>query len=74
MQSRHTKKALSINPRDAEVLHNLGNAYAHKEMIDDAISSYKRAVEINPNLSESHENIAYLHKKEGTAPGIRTLL
>ena len=33
-------------------------------MTDEAVISYKRAVELNPDLSESRENIAYLSKEK----------
>ncbi len=45
---------------------NLGLAYVGKKMYDEAITEYKKAVTIDPNLAVAYNNlaVAYYFKKE----------
>jgi tetratricopeptide (TPR) repeat protein len=42
------------NPKDAQVLYNLGAAHDALDQTSEAESSYRRALEANPNLLEAH--------------------
>ncbi len=44
---------------------NLGNSYDKIGDIDSALKAYKRAVEINPTLSESRVNVGNIYLKKG---------
>ena len=44
---------------------NLGNSYDKIGDIDSALRAYKRAVEINPKLSESRVNVGNIYLKKG---------
>ena len=39
-----------------QALFNLGNAYAHKEQYEDAIASYEKALELQPDFEEARAN------------------
>ncbi len=44
---------------------NLGNSYDEIGDVDSALRAYKRAVEINPTLSESRVNVGNIYLKKG---------
>ncbi len=43
----------------------LGNKYKQKRLYDDAISSYKMAIQIDPNYAGSHYNLGSAYVKKG---------
>ena len=51
------KQAIRIDPDDAEVHYNLGNAYSKLGMEKEAIESYKQAIRIDPDYREAHYNL-----------------
>ena len=53
------KKALEINPNDADTFNNLGIAFDEHERLDDAIQSYRQALSIQPDLAEAHNNLGH---------------
>ena len=53
----HYKKALQINPDDADAHNNLGIALRQKGKVDEAIAHYKKALQINPDDAEAHNNL-----------------
>lgn len=59
-------RAGKIAPDAVEVFGDLGFAYGKKGLLDDAIKSYQKAVELNPADSESVYNIAvaYFNKQD----------
>ena len=63
-----TTKTEKAEQKDAKAHNNLGGAYYHKGMLDEAITEYKRAIEINPKYAQAHINfnlaITYYYKKE----------
>ncbi len=47
----------------AESCANLGSLYAQKQQWNEAISSYKKALEINPNLAAVYRNLARVYEQ-----------
>ena len=56
------EKAIEITPSFSQAQYNAGNAYARKNMIDEAIKHYKIAIHYDPNHNPSHHNLAILLK------------
>ena len=54
------------HPEDARGYLNLGKEYARQQKYDDAISSYRRAIDLEPGLDEAYSALgaAYFDKKE----------
>jgi hypothetical protein len=52
------------SPQKARVWNNLGFAYRSKDMLDEAISAYKKAIDLNPEYVSAYVNlgVAYAHK------------
>jgi tetratricopeptide (TPR) repeat protein len=44
-----------------DAMNNLGNAYRGKELYNKAIETYKKTLEINPDLAIPHVNIAIIY-------------
>lgn len=59
------KKAIEINPEDADTYFNLGLAYDGKGMQDQEITAYKKAIEINPKYAIAHNNLAVAFYSKG---------
>ena len=53
------KKALKINPRQANIYMSMGWLALKKGEFDEAITLYKKALEIQPNLPEVYSNIGH---------------
>ena len=53
---QYFQKALSLNDKDADLWNNMGNVERELGYLDKAVASYKRALDINPDLFH-----AYLH-------------
>ena len=51
------KKALKINPENAEVNNNMGNAFKSLGDLEKAVGSFKLAVKINPDYAEAYYNM-----------------
>jgi len=60
------KRALNLDPKEADAYNNLGNAYLKKGELDKSISEYKKALAIKPGLAGAHSNlgIAYYYKED----------
>lgn len=56
------KQAIYIDPDDAIIYRNLGDAYGNLSNYTKAIEAYKKAIRIDPDFAEAHYNlsIAYL--------------
>ncbi|KPJ65298.1 hypothetical protein AMJ44_10555 [candidate division WOR-1 bacterium DG_54_3] len=52
------------SPNKARPHYNLGTAYQKKDMLDEAISEYKRALSITPHIAEAHINIGNVYEKK----------
>ena len=53
-------KDMAINPNDARVYYNLGIAYSKKGMLDESMAEYKKAIGIDPNFADAHNNLGNL--------------
>ena len=60
-----TKKAIEINPLDAEAYNNLANSMFDLSKAEEAEEYYKKAIEINPKASEFHNNLGRLFVRYG---------
>ena len=62
-KKNHTSKADQYQL--AMQFNNLGAKYVNKDMLDEAIMQFKRALVINPDFAEAHNNlgVAYCKKK-----------
>ena len=56
------KKALSLNPDDAETYNNMGNALLDQGKLDEAIASYNKALSIKPDYANAHRHLSILTK------------
>lgn len=59
------KKAVALDPHDAELRSNLGNAYKDLRMLDEAEKCYRKALAINPGYGEVYSNYGVLLKDRG---------
>ncbi len=59
------KKALSINPNDAEAWNNLGAAYHVQGKFDEAVEAFRKALSINPNDAEACYNLGFAYHSQG---------
>ena len=50
------KKAIRIEPNNAEAYNNLGNALGEQGKLQDAINVYKKALNIKQNYATAHRN------------------
>ncbi len=56
-------KALALAPDFAEVHNNLGLIYQECDQLDEALSSFKKAYEINPGLVDACNNLGEIYEK-----------
>lgn len=58
------KGMFGTDSNDAMAHYNLGLAYNKKEMYNEEIAEYKKAIQINPDFAEAHHNLGtcYVHK------------
>ncbi len=54
-----------IEPESAAGWNELGNSYAWKQMYDEAISAYKRAIDLEPKYGSSYCNLGILYQQLG---------
>lgn len=59
------KLALSLNPKDSEVLFNLGNLYNSENKLEQARNKYLEAIQIRPDFAEAHYNLGLIFSKMG---------
>jgi tetratricopeptide (TPR) repeat protein len=63
------KLALRDRPNDPRILQNMAIAYSRIGQLDEAVRAYRRALELNPQLSGAHYGLAFLLLKRGDAQG-----
>ena len=56
------KKALSINPNDAEIYCNMGNTLVEQDKLEEALDLYDKALNIRPKYYQAYENALRLFK------------
>ena len=61
--------ALRDAPNDLRVLQNMAIAYSRVGRLDEAVRSYRRALEIDPQLAGAHYGLAFLLVKRGDSTG-----
>ena len=61
--------ALRDRPDDFKVLQNMAIAYTRTSRIEDAVRCYRRALEVNPQLSGAHYGLAFLLLRRGDRAG-----
>jgi Flp pilus assembly protein TadD len=57
--------ALRDRPNDPRILQNMGIAFSRTGRLEEAIRSYRRALDLDPQLSGAHYGIAFLLLKRG---------
>ena len=57
------KKAVELNPNDAEAYFNLGNTLKTLARWDEAIINYQQAIDVKPDHAEAHNNLGNLFKE-----------
>jgi tetratricopeptide (TPR) repeat protein len=62
------KERLFFDPGSETLHYNLGLAYTHKGLIEEAISEFKQAIECNPNLAQAYVNLGGLYMTGGADP------
>jgi tetratricopeptide (TPR) repeat protein len=58
-------KAVGLGIQEATVLNFLGISYSRSKQPQQAIESYKRALQLDPNLAEAHLNLGFAYQKLG---------
>ncbi|MEN9508333.1 MAG: hypothetical protein RLZZ621_896 [Gemmatimonadota bacterium] len=66
--------ALRERPDDLRVLQNVAIAYSKTGQPDEAIRTYRRALQLDPTLSGAHYGLAFLLLKKGDAEQAATHL
>ena len=61
--------ALREKPDDHRVLQNMAIAYTRTSRIEDAVRCYRRALEVQPQLSGAHYGLAFLLLRRGDRAG-----
>jgi serine/threonine protein kinase/tetratricopeptide (TPR) repeat protein len=51
------REALALDPKEAAVHNNLGNALRDKHDLDGAIACHKKALELDPKVAPAHNNL-----------------
>ncbi|WP_019503036.1 tetratricopeptide repeat protein [Pseudanabaena sp. PCC 6802] len=59
------KKAVAVDPTNAEAHSNLGNALSELERHDEAISHYERAIALNPDFADAYYNLGLANAARG---------
>ena len=65
LQLLPNQKSVPEKPDSANSWNNLGSSYAQKKEWVKAISCYREAITLNPNLSKTHRNLARVYSKIG---------
>ena len=59
------KKAISIEPENAEAFFNIGNAIKEQGKLDEAIDAYTKALSIKPDIPEAYYNMGIALQQQG---------
>lgn len=66
--------ALRDRPTDTKILQNMAIAFTRTNQPEEAIRSYRRALEVAPELSGAHYGLAFLLLKRGDLAGAESHL
>ncbi|QOL27154.1 tetratricopeptide repeat protein [Thalassotalea sp. LPB0316] len=58
------QQCLELNPKQPEVLNNLGNTYKLLQQYDLAIANYEQALKVNPNFVEAKRNLVLAYQED----------
>jgi tetratricopeptide (TPR) repeat protein len=61
--------ALRDRPSDPRILQNMAIAFSKTARLEDAVRCYRRALDLDPDLSGAHYGLAFLLLKRGDATG-----
>jgi tetratricopeptide (TPR) repeat protein len=61
--------ALRDRPSDPRILQNMAIAFSKTGRLEDAVRCYRRALDLEPELSGAHYGLAFLLLKRGDATG-----
>ena len=70
---KNLEKAIRLNPKSGLALRYLGECCAAMNLIDEAVSAYKKVIRQNPNDAESLSALGYLFDLQGENPEITTI-
>src|SRR5579862_6419610 len=59
------RRALELNPANAEVHYNLGNVYAGMNRLTEATQCYEQVVHLNPRHADALNNLGIVLKEQG---------
>ena len=59
------KKALSIQPNNADAYYNLGNVLHKQGKLEEAVEAYKKLISIKPDNAEAYLNIGNVLHEQG---------
>jgi Flp pilus assembly protein TadD len=62
---RSYRRALELNPRDADAYYNLGNVLMQQENLAEASACFQQAVRLNPNHGAAHFNLGNAGADQG---------
>src|SRR5262249_16999970 len=63
------QKAVDLDPKDAKVHQNLGNALRDQGDVPGPIAAYQKAIELDPNYAKAHYGLGYALCTKGDVPG-----
>lgn len=61
----HLREAIRIHPLYREAYHILGNCLNYQKRYDESVSSYLKALEIDPSYKDAENNLAITYKQGG---------
>jgi Tfp pilus assembly protein PilF len=61
-------KAVELGLGDAKLFNFLGIAYSRTSRQKQAIETYRRALQVDPQMAEAHLNLAYAYEQVHQAP------
>ncbi|WP_264197033.1 tetratricopeptide repeat protein [Microseira wollei] len=59
------RKAIELNPKDADAYNNLGSAPREQNKLDEAIAALRKAIELNPNKANAYNNLGTALAQQG---------
>jgi Tfp pilus assembly protein PilF/2-polyprenyl-3-methyl-5-hydroxy-6-metoxy-1,4-benzoquinol methylase len=58
------RRALALDPDNAEIHYSLGNAFRLQSKMDEAAAHYQRALVLKPNFAEAHNNFGNVLRRQ----------